>query len=76
MNGPCETVEASRPREQVFAFATDLSSFPVWLVGVWSGRPGGEGPVAEGSTARGASRRPAGAVHHGAKDTLELAGRR
>jgi hypothetical protein len=30
MNGPSETVEASRPREQVFAFATDLSSFPVW----------------------------------------------
>ena len=52
MNRLRETVDVALPPEQVFAFATDFSSFPVWQTGVRSARPEGGGQVAEGSTAR------------------------
>lgn len=46
-----ETIEISRPPEDVFAYATDFSHFPEWQGGVVSARPDGPGPLAVGSSA-------------------------
>jgi uncharacterized protein YndB with AHSA1/START domain len=46
-----ESVDISRPPEDVFAYATDFSHFPEWQEGVVSVRGEGDAPPAVGSKA-------------------------
>jgi uncharacterized protein YndB with AHSA1/START domain len=46
-----ESIEISRPPEDVFAYATDFAHFPEWQGGVLSARPEGGAPLTVGSTA-------------------------
>jgi uncharacterized protein YndB with AHSA1/START domain len=46
-----ESIDISRPPEDVFAYATDFASFPEWQGGVLSARAEGDDPLTVGSRA-------------------------
>jgi|SRR5512133_323215 carbon monoxide dehydrogenase subunit G len=46
-----ESIEVSRPPEEVFSYATDFSHFPEWQGGVSSARLASDTPLAVGSKA-------------------------
>ena len=46
-----ESIDISRPPEDVFAYATDFARFPEWQGGVLSARAEGDDPLAVGSRA-------------------------
>jgi uncharacterized protein YndB with AHSA1/START domain len=46
-----ESIDISRPPQDVFSYATDFEHFPDWQGGVVSARPEGDAPLAVGSSA-------------------------
>jgi uncharacterized protein YndB with AHSA1/START domain len=51
MHAIVESIDISRPSEDVFSYATDFAHFPEWQGGVVSARPEGDAPLAVGSRA-------------------------
>jgi uncharacterized protein YndB with AHSA1/START domain len=51
MHAIIESIDISRPSEDVFSYATDFAHFPEWQGGVVSARPEGDAPLAVGSRA-------------------------